>query len=29
MVALASGTLDENALADWIRLNTRKQFGEW
>ena len=29
MVALASGTLDEHALADWIRLNTRKQFGEW
>ena len=28
MVALASGTLDEDALADWIRLHTGERFGE-
>jgi death-on-curing protein len=28
MVALASGTLDEDALADWIRLHTEKRLGE-
>ena len=27
-VALASGTLDEDALADWIRLNNRARFPE-
>jgi death-on-curing protein len=27
MVSLASGTLDEDALADWIRLHTEKQVG--
>jgi death-on-curing protein len=28
MVALASGTLDEDTLADWIRLHTVKRLGE-
>ncbi len=28
MVALASGTLDEDTLADWIRLHTEKRLGE-
>jgi hypothetical protein len=28
IVALASGTLDEAALADWIRLNSRKRLAE-
>jgi death-on-curing protein len=28
MVALASGTLDEDDLADWIRLHTEKRLGE-
>lgn len=28
MVALASGTLDEDALADWIRLHTETRAGE-
>jgi death-on-curing protein len=28
IVALASGTLDEAALGDWIRLNSRKRLAE-
>jgi death-on-curing protein len=28
LVSLASGTLDEDTLADWIRLNTVKRLGE-
>lgn len=28
MVALASGTVDEDTLADWIRLHTVKRLGE-
>jgi death-on-curing protein len=28
IVALASGPLDEAALADWIRLNSRKRLAE-
>jgi death on curing protein len=28
MVALASGSLDEDTLADWIRLHTVKRLGE-
>ena len=28
MVAMASGMLAENTLADWIRLHTEKRFGE-
>lgn len=28
MVALASGSLDEDTLADWIRLHTEKRLGE-
>ena len=28
IVALASGTLDEAGLADWIRLNSRKRLAE-
>jgi len=28
LVSLASGTVDEDTLADWIRLNTVKRLGE-
>ena len=28
LVSLASGTLDEDTLADWIRLHTEKRLGE-